>query len=98
MGVKINTQQIDLYNEEKLYDKNNNFVGFLRSAVYSPNFKKVVGIAMIEKNFWETSGKFKINIDGNFVSGEICDLPIVQINEKSKNLYTNKNSDAVGQR
>ena len=30
-------------------DKDNNFVGFLRSAVYSPSFKKVVGIAMIEK-------------------------------------------------
>ena len=77
MGVKINTQQIDLYNEEKLYDKNNNFVGFLRSAVYSPNFKKVVGIAMIEKKYCKISQEFKINIDGKQIFGEICNLPLL---------------------
>ncbi|MBD1150485.1 hypothetical protein IDH12_03770 [Pelagibacterales bacterium SAG-MED29] len=47
------------------------------SAAYSPKFNKIVGIAMIEKNFWAISKKFKINIDGNFVSGETCNLPIV---------------------
>ena len=44
---------------------------------FSPKFNKVVGIAMIKKGFWEISQKFKININGKFVSGEICNLPIV---------------------
>jgi len=30
---------------------------------FSPKFEKIVGIAMIKKGFWETSQKFKINIE-----------------------------------
>ena len=32
---------------------------------------------MVEKGFWETSQKFKINIEGNYFTGEICSLPIL---------------------
>ena len=77
MGVKIESKSIDVSQGIPMLDLKENEVGQLRSAAYSPKFNKVVGIAMIEKNFWEVAKKFKINIDGNFVSGEICNLPIV---------------------
>ena len=60
-----------------MLDLKDNEVGQLISAAYSPKFNKVVGLAMIQKKFYAISKKFKINIDGNFVSGEICNLPIV---------------------
>ena len=77
MGVKIDSKFIDVAQGLPMLDLKDNEVAQLRSAAYSPKFNKVVGIAMIEKNFWEVAKKFKINIDGNFVSGEICNLPIV---------------------
>ena len=77
MGVKIDSKFIDVSQGIPMLDLKDNVIGQLRSAAYSPKFNKVVGIAMIEKNFWETSGKFKINIDGKFISGETCNLPIV---------------------
>ena len=77
MGVKIESKFVDVSQGIPMLDLKDNEVGQLRSAAYSPKFNKVVGIAMIEKNFWEVAKKFKINIDGNFVSGEICNLPIV---------------------
>ena len=77
MGVKIESKSIDVSQSIPMLDLRENEVGQLRSAAYSPKFNKVVGIAMIEKNFWEVAKKFKINIGGNFFSGEICNLPIV---------------------
>ena len=77
MGVKIDSKFIDVEQGLPMLDLKDNEVGQLRSAAYSPKFNKVVGIAMIEKKFSEVAKKFKINIDGNFVSGEICNLPIV---------------------
>jgi len=77
MGVKIDMNQIDLTKEEKLHDKENNEVGFLRSAVFSPNFKKVVGIAMINKKYCKESQEFKISINGKSATGKICSLPLV---------------------
>ncbi len=77
MGVKIESKSIDLTAEMTMFNNEDKEIGKLRSAAFSPKFEKVVGIAMIKKGFWETSQKFKINIDGNFVSGEICNLPIV---------------------
>ena len=77
MGVKIESKFVDVSQGIPMLDLKENEVGQLRSAAYSPKFNKVVGIAMIEKNFWEVAKKFKISIDGNFVSGEICNLPIV---------------------
>ena len=51
MGVKIDHNKIDMYCEKTLYDDNNNIVGHVRSAAYSPTFKKVIGIAMINKPY-----------------------------------------------
>ena len=77
MGAKIDTDNINLTQEEKLYDNNKNEVGVLRSAAFSPNFKKVIGIAMINKDFWNMTEKFEIIINGSVKSGKICELPIL---------------------
>ena len=60
MGVKINTKEISLTGSKNLYDDNNNIIGELRSACYSPHFQLVIGIAMIQKSHWEVSQGFKI--------------------------------------
>ncbi len=77
MGVKIDHNKIDMYCEKTLFDDNNNIVGFVRSATYSPTFKKVIGIAMINKPYWDTKDQFKIEIDEKIFVGTVCDLPFV---------------------
>ncbi len=76
MGVKIDINKIDVSEEIPLFDSGNKVIGQLRSGAFSPKFKKVVGIAMIKKDFWKTSFKFKIKLEEKLVSGEICNLPI----------------------
>ena len=76
MGVKIDLNEINLTQEIKLSDETNNLVGFLRSAAYSPKFKKVVGIAMINEKYWNGSNSFQLTINDKKISGEICSLPI----------------------
>ena len=76
MGVKIDINKIDVSEEIPLFDSGNKVIGQLRSGAFSPKFKKVVGIAMIKKDFCKTSLKFKIILEEKLVSGEICNLPI----------------------
>ena len=47
MGVKIDHNEINMSKEKVLLDEKNNIVGYIRSAAFSPNFKKIIGIAMI---------------------------------------------------
>ena len=80
MGVKIDFKKIsltelhwlsssvDLLNEEK------KIIGDLRSAAFSPKFKKIVGIAMVDKNYSQDKVKFTININNESINGEICKL------------------------
>ena len=56
-------------------DDNNNIVGHVRSAAYSPTFKKVVGIAMINKPYWNVKDQFKLEINEKIYVGTVCDLP-----------------------
>ena len=76
MGVKIDLDQIEM-TEEKLLRNGKSSVGHLRSAVYSPHFKKVVGIAMIKKEFWDKKTPFELQIVDKKSKGIICDLPLV---------------------
>ena len=76
MGVKINDKNINLTKEEKLIDNNNKTIGYLRSAVYSPRFKMIVGIAMINRDYCKDTQNFKININSKEVSGSVCGLPM----------------------
>ena len=77
MGVKINTDFIDASKAIELLDNSENTVGELRSAAFSPKFKKIVGIAMIKKDFCRERQKFNIKIDKKVLEGEICNLPII---------------------
>ena len=52
-------------------------MGHLRSATYSPHFKKVVGIAMIKKEYWDKKTTFEMEIGDKKCKGSICDLPLV---------------------
>jgi len=74
MGVKIDLDKIEMI-EEKPLQNAKNIIGYLRSAVYSPHFKKVVGIAMIKKEYWDKKTSFELEIDGKKSKGSICDLP-----------------------
>ena len=39
MGVQIEHDSIDMYCEKTLFDADNNIIGYVRSATYSPIFK-----------------------------------------------------------
>ncbi len=76
MGVKINTTSIEVYSKLPLYSSKNNLIGDLRSGAYSPQFDKVVGIAMINKDFCTVGQQFNVKYNEKFIKGEICNLPI----------------------
>jgi len=48
MGIKFEAKEVSLSGSLDLKDENNNIIGELRSACYSPHFEKVIGIAMIK--------------------------------------------------
>ena len=77
MGVKIDVQEISLTSSKNIYDENNTLIGELRSSAYSPQFKQVIGIAMIKKPFWKNSKTFKIELNNNTFNGKVCDLPFI---------------------
>ena len=77
MGVMIDHNKIDMYCEKTLLDNDNKVVGYVRSATYSPTFKKVIGIAMINKPYWDNKTQFKIDINDKIFVGTVCDLPFI---------------------
>ncbi len=76
MGVKINLDQINLRSAINLI-VDNKTIGEIRSAVFSPTFNKVIGIAMIKKGYFELGQKFDIIINQKKYKGEICSLPFI---------------------
>ena len=77
MGVKLDLDQISLTGSLDLKDNDSNKIGELRSACYSPHFKKVIGIAMMKKDHWDTDQEVKAEINGDIFSGKVCDLPFI---------------------
>ena len=77
MGIKIDIKEISLTGSKNLCDDNNNIIGELRSACYSPHFQMVIGIAMIHKSHWKESQGFKVQINDNTFNGNVCDLPFI---------------------
>ena len=76
MGVKINSDTLNLTSED-LLNKKKQIIGNLRSAAFSPTFKKIVGIAMINKEYCKKNEIFNINLNDNLIDGEVCELPII---------------------
>jgi len=77
MGVKLDIKEINLSGSLDLKDKDNNIIGELRSACYSPHFGKVIGIAMIKKPYWNVSQSVKAEINSDICTGIVCDLPFI---------------------
>ena len=77
MGVKLDLDKISLTGSLDLADDNNQIIGELRSACYSPHFKKVIGIAMMKKSHWNIDQNVKASINGDICSGKVCDLPFI---------------------
>ena len=62
MGVKIDHDQINVSKAIEIRI-NSKRVGELRSGVYSPTFKQVIGIAMIDKPFFTVDTKVEITLN-----------------------------------
>ncbi len=77
MGVIIESKEINVAKSINLTNDKNLKIGELRSGVYSPHFKKVIGIAMLDKPYYEISQTFKISINGDVFEGKVCDLPFI---------------------
>ena len=80
MGVMLDIDKISITGSLELSDQNNNIIGELRSACYSPHFKKVIGIAMMKKPHWNVDKDIKAKINGEICVGKVCDLPFIQYN------------------
>ena len=77
MGVLIDAKEINVSKSIDLTNEKNLKIGELRSGVYSPHFKKVIGIAMLNKPHFEVSQTFKISINNSICVGKVCDLPFI---------------------
>ena len=73
----LDTNKINLTKSLDIKDENGNFIGELRSACYSPHFKKVIGIAMINEPYCKASMAGKLEIEGNSFTVKVCDLPFI---------------------
>jgi len=77
MGLIIDVNEISMTKSLDVRDENNNLIGELRSACFSPHFSKVIGIAMIKKPFYTPFQNVKVDINGNICNGKVCDLPFI---------------------
>ena len=77
MGVQIDLTKILLTSSLDIKNNEGNIIGELRSACYSPHFKKVIGIAMIKEPYCKASSSGIIEIDGNSLALKVCDLPFI---------------------
>ena len=77
MGVQIEINEISLISSVNIMNNDGNLIGDLRSACYSPHFKKVIGIAMINEPFCKVSVTGKVEIDGKNIALKVCELPFI---------------------
>ena len=77
VGVQIDLTKILLTSSLNIKNNDGNIIGELRSACYSPHFKKVIGIAMIKEPYCKASSSGTIEIDGNSLALKVCDLPFI---------------------
>ena len=50
-------------------------IGSLRSACYSPEFNKCLGIAMVDKSYQSLEQNLSLEINGNEISAKMTNLP-----------------------
>ena len=76
MGVKIDHDEINVSKAIEIRI-NSKRVGELRSGVYSPTFKKVIGIAMIDKPFFLIDARVELTLNNETKAGVLCNIPFV---------------------
>ena len=74
MGVLIDVDKIQVTESIPLYVKDK-LAGDLRSAAFSPSLKKVVGIAMVKKEYWNKKNLIELKIADQKKTVTLCDLP-----------------------
>ena len=76
MGIKIDHNEIAVSKaiEVRINSKR---VGELRSGVYSPTFKQVIGIVMIDKPYFELDTEVELTINNKTKTGILCNIPFV---------------------
>ena len=74
---EVTTRSIIVRGKSEDLDVVDKIIGEIRSAVFSPTFNMVIGIAMINKPYFLSKDKFDIIIDSKKYTGEICDIPFV---------------------
>jgi dimethylsulfoniopropionate demethylase len=77
MGVEIEAKNISLTGSVDIMNNDGKSIGELRSACYSPHFKKAIGIAMIKEPFCKASETGKLEIEGKTLTVKVCDLPFI---------------------
>ena len=77
MGVFIDIDKINLTKSIDIKDDKGNFIGELRSACYSPHFKKAIGIAMINEPYCKAAMTGMMEIEGKSLVVKVCDLPFI---------------------
>ena len=77
MGVQIEANEISLTGSVNIMNSDGIVIGDLRSACYSPHFKKVIGIAMINEPFCKMSVTGKVEIGGKNIALKVCELPFI---------------------
>ncbi len=77
MGIQLEANEINLSSSLEIKNEENEIIGELRSACYSPHFQKVIGIAMMSSSSWNVSQSVKIEINNNTFVGKVCDLPFI---------------------
>ena len=77
MGVFIDIDKINITKSIDITDDKGVFIGELRSACYSPHFKKAIGIAMINEPYCKASATGTMEIDGKSLTVKVCDLPFI---------------------
>ncbi len=76
MGLKIDINSMDIVNSIPISTPENELIGEIRSAAFSPRFEKIVAIGMMNINYCIENKKIDLKLNEKIVSAEICNLPI----------------------
>ena len=70
-------------------NKDNQSIGKVTSAVYSPRLKLNIGLAIVDIDFSDIGSTFSVNIDNSWVDAEIVEKPFYDPNKSiAKNFYS----------
>ena len=77
MGIMIDVNFIEVSSPIEIKDLNNTIIGEVRSGIYSPTFKKVIGICMINLPFYRDFKECNVVVNENICEAKLCELPFI---------------------